>query len=155
MGAPLNRLTKALKEIDDAGLTTIQNLAPEESNMMRWTGLLVPKTAPYNKGAFKVEIKFPDEYPFKPPTITLLTKIYHPNVDEKGQVCLPIVNVDKWKPATKSIAVINALTGLIDSPDLQHPTRAELAEEYMKDKATFMKNAEEFTRKDSEKRPSN
>merc|ERR1712098_160475 len=153
--APLNRLTKELKEINDAGLTAIKNLVADESNMMRWTGLLVPNTAPYNKGAFRVEIKFPDEYPFKPPKVTLLTKIYHPNVDEKGQVCLPIVNVDKWKPATKSISVINALADLIDSPDLTHPTRPELAEEYMKNKATFIKNAEEFTRKHGEKRPSN
>ena len=31
----------------------------------------------------------------------LLYRIYHPNVDEKGQVCLPIVAVENWKPATK------------------------------------------------------
>lgn len=57
---------------------------------------------PYNKGAFKVAIDFPVEYPFKPPKITFLTKIYHPNVDEKGQVCLPIISPDNWKPATKT-----------------------------------------------------
>lgn len=57
---------------------------------------------PYNKGAFKVSIDFPVEYPFKPPKLTFVTKIYHPNVDEKGQVCLPIVAPDNWKPATKT-----------------------------------------------------
>ncbi|VDN37185.1 unnamed protein product [Gongylonema pulchrum] len=57
---------------------------------------------PYNKGAFKIAIDFPVEYPFKPPKITFLTKIYHPNVDEKGQVCLPIISPDNWKPATKT-----------------------------------------------------
>lgn len=57
---------------------------------------------PYSKGAFKVAIDFPVEYPFKPPKITFLTKIYHPNVDEKGQVCLPIISPDNWKPATKT-----------------------------------------------------
>lgn len=57
---------------------------------------------PYNKGAYKVKFEFPAEYPFKPPTVTFLTKIYHPNIDEKGQVCLPIVSVEHWKPATKT-----------------------------------------------------
>ena len=57
---------------------------------------------PYNKGAFRIEINFPAEYPFKPPRITFKTKIYHPNVDEKGQVCLPIISAENWKPATKT-----------------------------------------------------
>lgn len=43
---------------------------------------------PYNKGAFRIEVNFPAEYPFKPPKINFKTKIYHPNVDEKGQVSL-------------------------------------------------------------------
>lgn len=58
--------------------------------------------APYDKGAFRVELIFPAEYPFKPPRITFKTKIYHPNVDEKGQVCLPIISAENWKPATRT-----------------------------------------------------
>lgn len=57
---------------------------------------------PYNKGAFRIEIVFPAEYPFKPPKIAFKTKIYHPNIDEKGQVCLPIISAENWKPATKT-----------------------------------------------------
>lgn len=57
---------------------------------------------PYNKGAFRIEITFPAEYPFKPPKISFKTKIYHPNIDEKGQVCLPIISAENWKPATKT-----------------------------------------------------
>ena len=57
---------------------------------------------PYNKGAFRIEINFPAEYPFKPPKINFKTKIYHPNIDEKGQVCLPIILAENWKPATKT-----------------------------------------------------
>lgn len=57
---------------------------------------------PYDKGAFRIEIIFPAEYPFKPPKITFKTKIYHPNIDEKGQVCLPVISAENWKPATKT-----------------------------------------------------
>jgi hypothetical protein len=57
---------------------------------------------PFNKGAFRIEITFPAEYPFKPPKICFRTKIYHPNIDEKGQVCLPIITAENWKPATKT-----------------------------------------------------
>ena len=37
-----------------------------------------------------------------PLKVTFRTKIYHPNVDEKGQVCLPIISAENWKPATKT-----------------------------------------------------
>jgi len=59
------------------------------------------RNTPYNKGAFKVQIDFPVEYPYKPPKITIKTKIYHPNVDEKGQICMPIITPENRKPATK------------------------------------------------------
>lgn len=49
-----------------------------------------------------MKIDFPAEYPFKPPKITFQTKIYHPNIDEKGQVCLPIISPENWKPATRT-----------------------------------------------------
>ncbi|XP_029430498.1 ubiquitin/ISG15-conjugating enzyme E2 L6 isoform X2 [Rhinatrema bivittatum] len=81
------------------------------------------------------------------------TKIYHPNVDEKGQVCLPIISAENWKPGTKINQVIQSLMGLINEPEPDHPLRADLAEEYAKDPKKFLKNAEDHTRKFSEKRP--
>ena len=38
------------------------------------------------QGAWLIDFEFPSEYPFKPPKVSFKTKIYHPNVDEKGQV---------------------------------------------------------------------
>merc|ERR1712129_202857 len=124
------------------------------SNILYWSGLLVPDKAPYNKGAFLIDLEFPNEYPFKPPKVTFKTLIYHPNIDEKGQVCLPIVSAEHWKPATKIEQVIQSLVGLVNDPEPDHPLRADLAEEFTKDKKKFFKNAEEFTKKNSEKRPS-
>lgn len=49
--------------------------------------------------------------------------------------------------------VIQSLIALVNDPEPEHPLRAELAEEYLKDKKKFMKNADEFTKKNSEKRP--
>lgn len=49
--------------------------------------------------------------------------------------------------------MIGALVGLVSDPEPEHPLRAELAEEFTKDKKKFFKNAEEFTKKHAEKRP--
>jgi len=50
-------------------------------------------------------------------------------------------------------AVLQALVALVSDPEPEHPLRADLAEEYTKDRKKFMKNAEEFTKKYGEKRP--
>merc|ERR1719382_875708 len=104
-------------------------------------------------GKFLIDIVFPAEYPFKPPKVSFRTKIYHPNIDEKGQVCLPIIAAENWKPATKTEQVLQSLVSLVNDPEPEHPLRADLAEEFSKDRKKFNKNAEEFTKKHSEKRP--
>jgi ubiquitin-conjugating enzyme E2 L3 len=142
-----------LCDIRQKGLKSIVDITVDELNILNWQGTIVPENPPYNKGAFKIEIIFPAEYPFKPPKITFKTKIYHPNIDEKGQVCLPIISAENWKPATKTDQVIQSLISLVNDPEPEHPLRADLAEEYSKDKKKFLKNAEEFTKKYGEKRP--
>jgi len=152
--AATRRLQKELQEIRKSGIKYFRDIQVDESNILLWQGLIIPDTAPYNKGAFRIEMIFPPEYPFKPPKVTFKTKIYHPNVDEKGQVCLPIISAEHWKPATRTDQVIESLSQLVNEPEPDHPLRADLAEEYTKDKKKFFKNAEEFTKKHSEKRPS-
>uniref|UniRef100_A0A665UK46 E2 ubiquitin-conjugating enzyme n=1 Tax=Echeneis naucrates TaxID=173247 RepID=A0A665UK46_ECHNA len=142
-----------LEEIRRSGMKNFRNIQVEESNLLSWQGLIVPDNPPYDKGAFRIEIIFPTEYPFKPPKITFKTKIYHPNIDEKGQVCLPVISAENWKPATKTDQVIQSLIALVNDPQPEHPLRADLAEEYSKDRKKFLKNAEEFTKKHGEKRP--
>ncbi|KAL0598309.1 Ubiquitin-conjugating enzyme E2 L3 [Plecturocebus cupreus] len=80
-------------------------------------------------------------------------KIYHPNIDEEGQVCPPVIRAENWKPATKTEPVIQFLIALVNDPQPELPLRADLAEEYSKDRKKFCENAEAFTRKYGEKRP--
>jgi len=151
--AATRRLTKELNDIKKSGQKVLRNIIVDEGNVLNWNGLVCSDDPPYNKGAFKIEIQFPAEYPFKPPKVTFKTKIYHPNIDEKGQVCLPIISPENWKPATKTDQVIQALLALINDPEPDHPLRGDVAEEYTKSRAQFMKKAEECTKKFGEPRP--
>ncbi|KAG8330374.1 ubiquitin-conjugating enzyme E2 L3-like [Homalodisca vitripennis] len=147
----LHRIQKELSQIKNTN-DKLKNVQVEESDLFVWNGVLYPLNPPYSRGAFKIKLIFPREYPFKPPTLEFLTKIYHPNIDENGAVCLSIVNPELWKPATKVTNIIEALIRLIDEPEPEHPLRPDIAELYVKDKKRFLKNAEDFTRKNSEKR---
>uniref|UniRef100_G1Q587 E2 ubiquitin-conjugating enzyme n=1 Tax=Myotis lucifugus TaxID=59463 RepID=G1Q587_MYOLU len=149
--AACRRLVKELEETRKRGMKNFRNIQVDEANALTWQGLIVPDNPPYDEGAFR--INFPEEYPFKPPKATFKMKIYHPNVDDKSQVCLPVISAENWKPATKTHQVIRALIALVNEPQPEHPLRADLAEEYAKDRKQFWTNGEEFTKKYGEKRP--
>ncbi|CAD5213725.1 unnamed protein product [Bursaphelenchus okinawaensis] len=146
------RLQKEVVELKALPESICKIIEINEQNFLNWTLLLLPQKDPYSKGAFRIQVTFPAEYPFKPPKIVFNTQIYHPNVDEKGQVCLGIVLPENWKPATKIVQVVHELLDLICEPELDHPLRSELAEEFRQDKKKFFKTAEDFTKKHAEKR---
>lgn len=57
-----------------------------------------PEGTPYENGEYKLELFLPADYPMQPPKIRFLTKIYHPNIDKLGRICLDVLK-DKWTPA--------------------------------------------------------
>lgn len=130
------------------------NLSSEDANVLVWHVLLLPERPPYNLRAFKLRISFPRDYPLKPPTVTFVTRIYHPNVDSDGQVCLPIISKNNWTPYTKTYQVLEALSVLVNNPELGQPLRIELADLMTQNPEVFNRKAEEFTREFGEDRPS-
>jgi ubiquitin-protein ligase len=54
--------------------------------------------SPFQGGLFFLAIHFPTDYPFKPPKVNFTTRIYHPNINSNGSICLDILR-DQWSPA--------------------------------------------------------
>uniref|UniRef100_A0A8C7ZNC0 E2 ubiquitin-conjugating enzyme n=1 Tax=Oryzias sinensis TaxID=183150 RepID=A0A8C7ZNC0_9TELE len=54
--------------------------------------------SPYHGGVFFLSVHFPTDYPFKPPKVAFTTKIYHPNINSNGSICLDILR-SQWSPA--------------------------------------------------------
>ena len=54
-------------------------------------------------GVFKLELFLPDDYPMTPPKIRFLTKIFHPNVDKLGRICLDVLKSERC-PRERSLA---------------------------------------------------
>ena len=104
-----------------------------------------PKGTPYEGGVFKVDVKFPPTYPFAFPEVRFLTRIYHPNVKEDGEICREMIGEKDWMPNTKFITVINTLVSMIIHPNLDHPINLEAGQDFKE--GTFVQKAKEFTNK--------
>ncbi|KAG0165612.1 hypothetical protein DFQ28_008542 [Apophysomyces sp. BC1034] len=143
----LKRIQRELVDIlrsPTPGITVVA----EEDNVYRWKVLLSgPENSAYKGGTFKLDINFSPDYPFKPPTIKFLTKIYHPNIDDDGAICLDLLKADVWKPATKVIQILEALTILLREPNPDDALVASIAEVYNSNRTKFRKLAKEYVDK--------
>ncbi|KAL9960376.1 hypothetical protein ACROYT_G033826 [Oculina patagonica] len=104
-----------------------------------------PQDTPYEKGVFHLELFLPEEYPMAPPKVRFMTKIYHPNVDKLGRICLDILK-DKWSPALQIRTVLLSIQALLSAPNPDDPLANDVAELWKQDENKAIKNAKDYTK---------
>ena len=136
------------KEISDLRKDAPDNCSagPVGDNIYKWDAMIMgPEDSPYHGGMFKLEIHFPTDYPFKPPKVLFVTKIYHPNVSTNGAICLDILK-DQWSPALTVGKVLLSICSLLTDANPKDPLMPDIAEQYERDREGFDNTARLWTR---------
>ncbi|KAH7365218.1 hypothetical protein KP509_18G014700 [Ceratopteris richardii] len=104
-----------------------------------------PSGTPYEGGVFTIDIQLPSSYPFEPPKMRFITKVWHPNISsQNGAICLDILK-DQWSPALTLKTALLSLQALLSTPEPKDPQDAVVAEQYLKHNNTFIATARYWT----------
>ena len=111
---------------------------PKGDNLFEWVGTITGAEGTVYEGqTYKLSLKFPADYPYNAPTIKFVTQIFHPNIDQHGNICLDILK-EKWSAAYNVSTVLVSLRSLLGEPNNDSPLNSFAAqlwdnqEEYQK-----------------------
>ncbi|KAJ2801867.1 Ubiquitin-conjugating enzyme E2 T [Coemansia guatemalensis] len=109
-----------------------------------------PPDTPYERGRFLIDVALSAQYPMEPPSMRFKTRIYHPNIDNHGNICLDVLKTGKngcWNPSWTLGRVLVSLTVLLGSPNPHDPLMPDIADQMLNDHAAYLNAAREWTTK--------
>lgn len=141
-----HRIIKETKQLTKAPLPGI-TAVPHEDNLRYFDVTIAgPPDLPYAGGVFKLELYLPDDYPMAPPMVRFLTRIYHPNIDKRGRICLDVLK-NNWLPALQIGTILLLIQALLGAPNPNDPLANEVAQDWKEDEARAVETAKEWTEK--------
>ena len=108
----VKRLQSELMQLMMSGTSGVTAF-PKGENLNEWTATIkgADKTV-YEGLEYKLDMKFPADYPYSAPTVKFVTPCFHPNVDQYGNICLDILK-DKWSAAYSVQTILVSLQSLL------------------------------------------
>lgn len=94
---------------------------------------------PFEDGSFRLTLTFTDSYPNKPPTVRFVSRMFHPNIYNNGELCLDILQ-NRWSPTYDVAAILTSVQSLLNDPNPSSPANVEAA-------TLFKDNKQEYERR--------
>ncbi|KAM1268870.1 hypothetical protein ACFX13_001175 [Malus domestica] len=121
------RLQKELMSLMMSGGDLGVSAFPEGESIFTWVGTIEGgKGTMYEGFSYKLSLRFPLDYPFKPPQVKFETMCFHPNVDQFGNICLDILQ-DKWSSAYDCRTILLSIQSLLGEPNPESPLNSYAA----------------------------
>ena len=145
-------LTQEVSEVEACLPKTCRIQFDNVDDLRQFVLIISPDEGYWRGGTFVFDIHVPVEYNIKPPTAHCRTKIWHPNINEEGKICLSILreySLDGcgWLPTRTLKDVILGLNSLFtDLVDFDDPLNTVAADQFRRDKRSFERKARDYVR---------
>lgn len=141
--AAMRQLMRQVQELTSSPIDGI-TLLPVEDVTEISAVLKGPEDTPYVGGEFTVTLVFGDTYPEQPPKGYFKTKIFHPNVSEKGEICVNALKRD-WSPSITMGHILSVVRCLLIEPNPESALNEEAGKLLLEEYSEFCKRARIFT----------
>lgn len=131
------RVQKDISELD--GGNCVSTHFPDPNNLMNFLVTVTPDEGYWRNYSYQFQFKIPNLYPHEPPKIRCLDKIYHPNIDVNGSVCLNILRTG-WKPVLDVNSIIYGLIVLFTNPNGEDPLNISASKLLRENPEAFKRN---------------
>uniref|UniRef100_A0A0K2UEJ9 E2 NEDD8-conjugating enzyme n=1 Tax=Lepeophtheirus salmonis TaxID=72036 RepID=A0A0K2UEJ9_LEPSM len=128
------RITKDINELELP--KTCKTEFPDPDDLLQFKLYICPDEGYYRDGRFVFTFKIGASYPHEPPKVKCETKVYHPNIDLEGNVCLNILRED-WKPVLTINSIVYGLQYLFLEPNPEDPLNKQAAIELQRSRREF------------------
>ncbi|RVD93096.1 ubiquitin [Tubulinosema ratisbonensis] len=131
-------------------------------NYLKWDVYIVgPPESPYEGTILHAELEFTTHYPLSPPKMRFLSKMFHPNIYENGNVCISILHdrVDefiayespdeRWSPVLNISSITLSVTSILYKPNINSPANVDAAKLYRENIKEYEKKVRDLALKES------
>lgn len=136
----LLRLQRDMAELDLTDGTVGVKMGAEsgERGTHTVTITLRPAEGLWKGSLYEFTVTIPSDYPFSGPKVECADRIYHPNIDFDGGVCVSVLR--PWKPTSSLQHIIFGLLLLFSDPNPNDPLNNDVAEEMRNQPKLFERN---------------
>ncbi|KAI0040440.1 hypothetical protein FA95DRAFT_1576965 [Auriscalpium vulgare] len=141
----LKRIHREIADLKKEDLGDIALGPKSGDNPFLWKARIPgPDGSVYEGGMFDVEVHLAHDYPFSAPKVLFLTRIYHMNISDRGNVCIDILK-HNWSPALSIFKVILSLSSLLTDPNPSDPLVPSIASDFLRRRTTHDQTARRWT----------
>jgi len=138
------RIIKETERLQNEPVSGI-SAVPHDDNLRYFDVVLEgPQGTPYEGGKFNLELFLPEDYPMAAPKLRFITRVYHPNIDWLGRICLDVLK-DHWSPAMQIRTILLSVQALLAAPNPDDPLANDVAQLWKEDLPKAIENAREWT----------
>ena len=131
------RLKSEIESLDP--LPNILFIPSPDNDLFSFTIAITAEEGYWKGGTYSFQFNFPPNYPFKAPKMKCVEKIYHPNIDSEGHVCVSVLRED-YSPVLSLNHFIQSLLFILYTPNLSDPLEEHIAILYQSNYEKFVRN---------------